>query len=181
MKDVAIIGKAGAGKDTVAQLLDELAPGFIRLAFADPVKAYYHSIFMSEPPEPKPRAGYQWFGQKMREHDPDVWIKHLAETYNSITEWTSNPVIITDLRQPNEYEWCRKNGFVIVKVWATEETRIERLKKRGDNFKLEDLNHETERYIDEFKSDFWLDNDEDDIDYLKKQITKLVGFLNRQE
>lgn len=178
MKDVAIIGKAGAGKDTVARLLDEVAPGFIMLAFADQMKWFYHAIFTSVPPEPKPRKGYQWFGQMMRSHYADVWVKHLAENYSSIKEWMSNPVIITDVRQPNEYEWCKENGFVIVKVTASGYTRLERMINRGDNFKMEDLHHETESYIDGFEYDFLIDNS-GTIEDLKEQIKRLTGHLNR--
>lgn len=177
MRDIALIGKAGSGKDTVALLLKEHIPDLHRLAFADPMKEFYHYIF-NVPPEPKPRQGYQWFGQEMRKHDPDVWVRQLASRYLHVKErYGGCPVVITDVRQPNEHQWCRENGFVIVRVFASDETRIRRLKQRGDNFKPEDLNHETERYVDEFKHDFLIDNDKNDMDYLRKQIKELAGFL----
>lgn len=181
MKDIAIIGKAGSGKDTVAKLLNKIVtPSFDRLAFADAMKEFYHDIF-NVPTEPKPRHGYQWFGQVMREHDPNVWVKQMEERFQrSKAMYNGEPVIITDVRQPNEYEWCYKNGFIFVKVTAVDDVRLDRMRRRGDDFKPEDLNHETESYIDNFDYDFLINNS-GTIENLKPQIKKLVGILNRQE
>jgi dephospho-CoA kinase len=64
----------------------------------------------------------------------------------------------TDVRQPNEVNALREKGFVIIKVEADEEIRLERARVKDDYFTLEDLNHETETAVDTLDVDFTLFN-----------------------
>jgi dephospho-CoA kinase len=109
----------------------------------------------------KPREGYQRFGQLIREEfDENVWVKHLASTVEFLEDSRkTRGIVITDLRQPNEYEWCRANGFIIVRVTAPDELRIARAKAAGDDFSAEDLSHETESHVDSFVVDYEIHND----------------------
>jgi dephospho-CoA kinase len=83
-------------------------------------------------------------------------------------------IVITDLRQPNEYQALKENGFKIIRVNASDEVRLERMKALGDNVKPEDLNHETESHVDSYDVDFELDSN-GSIDELIQQAEQYVS------
>jgi len=158
---IALTGKMRSGKDTVALHL-AFEHGFeYPIAFGDKLKRTFHELFPWVFAQSKPREGYQRFGQLIREEfDENVWVKHLASTVEFLEDSRkTRGIVITDLRQPNEYEWCRANGFIIVRVTAPDELRIARAKAAGDNFSADDLAHETERHVDRFEVDYEIVND----------------------
>ncbi|MBH8600108.1 AAA family ATPase [Thermoactinomyces sp. CICC 23799] len=164
---IALTGKAGAGKDSIADLLVENC-GFERLAFADALKEFDRQIFGES--KVKNRRRLQELGQLCRKFDEEVWIKHLDKKL----EQAGEKVVITDLRQMNEYEFCKRKGFVIVKVHADDDVRLERLKARGDNFQPEDLRHETELAVDDIPYDQLIDNN-GDYEALVVQVMMLIN------
>lgn len=172
--NIALTGKMRSGKDTTANYLARIlqSHGYLVniIAFGDALKENAHRVFPDEVQgDEKPRELYQWFGQTMRQRDPDVWVKQVKNKINKINESYDDGInsmvygnkkvvhIITDLRQPNEYEFCVMNGFKIIKVECSDEVRLSRMNSLGDNFSLQDLKHETENYIDMFNSDLILD------------------------
>ena len=171
MLKIALTGKMRAGKSTVADHLT-VYYGFAQFAFGDALKSFAHEIFGK--PKEKDRNLYQWFGQTMRSRDPDVWVRHLDNSIREYIDFVNENdgpfyvkryrdslpknIVITDLRQPNEYDYCRRNGFVIIRVNCPEETRIVRAVNNGDIFHRSALHHETERYVDLFEVDYEIDN-----------------------
>jgi dephospho-CoA kinase len=149
---IALTGKMRSGKDTVAEHL-VVSYGFERQAFGDALKLHAHATLPWIAADPKPRALYQQFGQLMREIEPDVWVRHVER------QLSDKPVVISDLRQPNEHEWARKNGFTIVRVTTPDDIRIKRMIDAGDDFTAHDITHETELSIDGFTVDYELVND----------------------
>lgn len=124
---------------------------FVRLAFADNVKELAKKIFPDEfQHSNKPVELLQWFGNTMRQHDPDVWIKQLdkdikvMEAYDNEYCTTTN-IVITDVRYPNEVEFLRNRGFKIVFVYSPLEDIIARCSATEADFKPELLQHESER------------------------------------
>lgn len=161
---IALTGKARAGKDEVARYLREKY-GYTTFAFGDELKRYAHELFGTS--EAKPRELYQWFGQTMRERDPDIWVRKCFENIKRYSVEVdeicsglevSDRVIITDLRQPNEYEACRSEGYTIIRVNADDETRLARMRTTGDSFNEADLSHETESHIGGFAVDYEIYN-----------------------
>jgi hypothetical protein len=159
---LALCGRLRSGKDTAADYLT-LFYDFQPFAFADPLKRYLHEIFPHVPREPKPRALYQAFGQKLRELDPDVWINltmrqiddYLRQHTCDRCEPVLKPrVLISDCRQQNEFDRLRAEGFVFIRINADEKLRIQRATEAGDNFTLDDLAHETELLVDMFSVDY---------------------------
>lgn len=120
-KKILISGLQGAGKDTVADYLVEKY-GFEKLTFATKIYEIARELFGMTT---KDRWLLQQIGQKMREIDPNVWVKY---TYNLSKR--HDRVIISDCRQENEYTQGIKNEFVPIRIVANEETRIKRLTKR---------------------------------------------------
>ena len=160
---IALMGHARSGKDTFAKPLitgnsDEL-PLLTEIKFASPISSIIEEYFPEQ--EGKPRELYQKIGQSMREIDPDVWVNYLDDVYH----WNENShhrmtkgIILTDVRQPNEWQWCREQGFTVVKIDCPLELRIERAMAAGDQFNVGDMFHETEQYIDQLPADITVTN-----------------------
>src|SRR5690606_732434 len=171
---IGLVGKAGTGKDTVAAYLVAVY-GFRKFAFADRLKEIDFELF--GPTVGKDRKRLQQFGQFCRTIDPDVWVKQL---HKRIKDYHGN-IVVTDIRQPNEYQYCIDNGFIIIKIVCDDDIRIERMKERGDIFNPEDLNHETEQYIDQFDYTYWVDNNgtfndlTTQVDYILEDIKALAN------
>nr|WP_255310531.1 hypothetical protein [Bacillus wiedmannii] len=67
-------------------------------------------------------------------------------------------VLVNGVRQPNEYQRLREEGFVIIRVNASDDLCIDRAKEAGDVFTEADLEHDTESHIDTFEVDYEINN-----------------------
>lgn len=137
---IGLLGKARSGKDSVAAVLTA-DHGYTRVAFADPLKRaalaldpliYVETGCWSDPEEerylrqivdelgwerakdtyPQVRETLQKLGSAIRELDPDFWLDAALDTI----EDTPGPVVITDVRYPNEADAIRARGGVLVRV-----------------------------------------------------------------
>lgn len=155
---IAFVGRIRSGKNTAADYLVEkygLKPFSFGSGIADVIQQYFPSAFE----DGKPRKHYQVIGQSFRELNPDIWIEVLEEKLKAV--WEENPntgVVITDLRQANEYKRLKELGFTIIKVKASELKRIQRMELEGDVFTSELLNHETELQAENCPFDYLLVN-----------------------
>jgi dephospho-CoA kinase len=178
---IALTGKMRSGKDTIANHL-YIKYNFSQVAFSDALKRTAHETFPWVSEFSKPRALYQSMGQLMRQIDNEVWIKHAeravkgAIDFNVHTGAEKVGVVITDLRQPNEYEWARNNGYTVIRVTAPDEDRIARAKIAGDDFNEADLEHETESHIDGFAVDYEIHND-GSVDELKRKVDEIMEAI----
>jgi dephospho-CoA kinase len=179
---IALTGKMRSGKDTAAKHLF-IDHDFDRVAFGDALKKNAHATFPWVSEVSKPRALYQSYGQLMRQIDPDVWIKHAEQTVDIWINLRVNDgaervgVVITDLRQLNEYEWARANGYTIIRVNSSFDNRLKRARQAGDDFVESDLLHSTEQYVDTFEPDFEVTND-GTVEDLKAQIDLILTEIN---
>ncbi|MGD6876958.1 AAA family ATPase [Bacillus infantis] len=164
---IALLGKMRSGKDTVAEYGINTY-GLYKFAFGDELKRYYHELFGYS--EGKPREGYQWFGQITRQREPDIWVR---KCFESIENSGLKDIIITDLRQPNEFERCKKEGFIMVKVHCDDQLRIQRILEKNDKFDKKDLHHETEMHIDTFEPDYIIENN-GSLEHLYRQLDEIV-------
>jgi len=125
--------------------------------FSDALKDDFHLEFKNIRREPKPRKGYQLYGQLMRYvHGENYWVDKCFETvetysdlawrygFNYINDEVIFRPLITGVRQPNEFQRLREEGYFIIRVSAPKELQIKRSLEAGDDFKEEDLLHETE-------------------------------------
>jgi len=179
---IALCGKLRSGKDEIANHL-YIKYGYDRVAFGDALRKSASEVFPWLYGAKKPRALLQEYGQLARQIDPDVWIKHVERKIKGQIDFRVSMgadkigIIITDLRQDNEYEWACANGFTIVKVTAPGELRIERAINLGDDFTVNDLTHGTEMAIDSFGSDYEIVND-GTIDELKRKVDEVLSEIN---
>ena len=116
---IAIIGKMGSGKTTLAKYIKNNY-NYKILSFANPVKKYANEIFNIKV---KDRAILQDFAQKIKEIDPDVWVNYL------IRQITTDNIVVDDLRFPNEYDALKKLGFIFIKLEIEPEFQNQRLKE----------------------------------------------------
>jgi dephospho-CoA kinase len=167
---LCLIGQLRSGKDTLAAYAEEKY-NMISFAFGDELKEEFHRNYPFVPKDPKPRKGYQLFGQLKRYvYGEDIWLdkcfsnirthKALSEQYREYHP-TVPPFIpiITDARQPNEFARCQEEGFISIKVVSRFDTRLQRAIDSGDKFNVEDFYHETETYIENADADFIIINE----------------------
>ena len=176
---IALCGKMRSGKDSVAWRLFYEHGFEVPMSFGASLKRIAHEIFPDVPKEPKPRALYQ-FMNVMRDFDPDVWVKHLAQkVVMAENDRRTTGIVVTDARQPNEVNWLRENGFVIVKVEADEATRIERIQAQGETVAEEALRHKTELFVDEIEADYTIPN-LGTLNELYTKVDELLAELGRK-
>ncbi len=130
-----IIGLSGlkrAGKDTFASYFP---PNFTRMAFAEPLKRAV-AIIYDVPPEAfgdnlKDATNKKWgithrdmlinVAQKMREVDPDHWVRLMEARILTLHEQglcigPTEHILITDVRQTNELEMIERLGGAVYLV-----------------------------------------------------------------
>lgn len=161
---IGVLGGIRAGKDTVSKLLAR------ELSKVNNSKSEYfafskgiHDVLYLTMPEiyskGKPREVLQHVGQSLRQVNPDIWVNYLFRHHEYITaEVLKHNIIITDVRQPNEVQRLKERGFLIVKVTASKEVRLQRALKAGDNFTVEDFEHETEISMEKCPYDYLINN-----------------------
>jgi dephospho-CoA kinase len=179
---IAFTAKLRAGKDTAAHHL-YIKYGFDKVAFGDALKRNVNEAFPWVYGPNKPRALLQQYGQLMREIDPQIWVKHVERKIDGIIDFRVNTgaerigIVLSDVRQQNEVDWCRANGFTLIRVTAPDEDRIARAIAAGDDFNEVDLEHETESHIDSFDCDYEIVN-AGSLDDLKAQIDTILAQIN---
>ncbi len=129
---IGLPGRAGAGKSTVARMLDEHY-AFTELALAEPILDMVCSLYsmagidgawaversLKEQPT---RLGYsyrhlaQTLGTEWgRQLSPDFWLRVLKLRLEA-PELEGESVVISDVRFPNEAEFITRRGGVLVRV-----------------------------------------------------------------
>lgn len=139
MHNIGLIGKARSGKDSAAMHLvrERLCTP---LAFAAPLKEMALSIDpliplgqypcvhvrlsemirnigweLAKDTYPEVRRILQTTGQTVREYDDTFWITAMRRKLNNAEQWNL-PIVVTDVRYPNEAEMLKARGFRLVRI-----------------------------------------------------------------
>jgi len=160
---IGITGKAGSGKDTVADFF-ALQYEFEKAAFANhlkdvtalafgidkihfhnqELKTKKHPIFGITPREMIQKVGTECF---RRIFDDNFWVNHVDTLYKQALNKGTH-FIVSDCRFENEVMWVRNNGGIILNV---------------SNPKVDDIvlnNHSSELGVHKDLIDYTIDNDE---------------------
>ncbi|MEC0370024.1 hypothetical protein [Paenibacillus chibensis] len=177
LPNIGLISKLRAGKDTIAEYLED-EYGFLRYAFGDGLRDICGRLYPEQfAGGAKPRALLQSFGEYARTHDPNVWVNDMFRriSHNEYTRY--QPIVVSDVRQPQEYTALQSAGYVLIRVTAPDAVRIDRAIKSGDKFSYADLMHRTETALDDYPADITVDNG-GTLDELYAQIDEIVAYLN---
>lgn len=137
---IGIAGKAGAGKDTVAQWLSDNA-GYETQGLADPIKEMLDVFFNSnsanwadrgwkESPHPlfgfSPRQAAQKLGTEWRDlMDPSkmMWCKWMEADWKQYG-FDKNNTVVPDIRFPHEQDWVHSHGGIVIYIERTDVDEI---------------------------------------------------------
>ena len=167
---IGFVGKIGSGKDTASDYLIEKY-GFVSLKLSDVITDELMQLGIDSTRENK-----QIMGTKMRsEHGKDVLMRKLFDKVERGKNYIFNGV-----RHPEEAEFLRRKGGFLVKIDCNPKMRFERTKKR-DKIDLKEFqtmdNRESEKAIEEIRTDFTIDNSRN-LESLHKQLDNLIKKIS---
>lgn len=175
--NIFIMGKAGAGKDTIAEILEKRYE-FQPFTLANYIRAEYHKYF----PDRNPRLDRDKLieiGEAYKKiYGQDVWVRLLAQDIKWCLEYDPHrDIVITDGRHRVEYDhFVTQEGYIPLRVDCPDEIRFQRLLGRDGTLQGEALKKECQEL---WKCDaYMLDNSGDMADLLRN-IEKLMRLLGR--
>jgi len=169
MYNVAIVGKMGAGKSSLANFLVDVHQ-YTRVANAGALKTLaqmaYGPIdkgetyritqdYMLGPQETEisGREILQGIGQTLKSFDRDIWLKAMVRSMESL----QGPFVCDDTRFPFEADFLRKQGWIIVKLYVPKEIRMARYKSLyGREPTDAEMSHPSETEVDQIEEDLLL-------------------------
>lgn len=175
---IGLIGYKQSGKDTFADYL-VCHHNFKKEAFAEPVKEVCRIMFhlkyeqMNDPILKEtiderwgisPRQMMQKVGTDTIRHawGDDFWIKNMGMRVGNHND---NSIVVSDVRFPNEAQWVKDNGGVLIRIMDSRE--------HSDT-------HSSETLQASIKEDFLIFNKKDGIEKFHQQINKLIEKINRK-
>lgn len=161
---VALVGKSGVGKSTVAKLLNYHS-GAERVSSGTICRQIAKLLFGNDD-----KSTTQTLDDALTKIDPSIFLNAAL-----LAAPAGRPICLDSLRFKSDYEIAKKLGFTIVRVTAPDEVRLERLSERGQRFDLvKDGSHRSEIELDEVNVDHTVENS-GDINALEDSVRALIG------
>lgn len=193
MIKIALLGRAGSGKSTVASLLTRRVFKFHKedckiRAFADPLKEAIEHLFPgcnrenlygnSELRQAILHSDLDKFielhatcrqvsidlGKMCRTYNPAFWVAHLARHFER--HQNMKLYVVSDVRFIEEIEWLRQNQFILCKI------------RRDNLIKINDVSETEQETISDDQFDFIIDNN-GPITELEATLQRLFGDLSQ--
>ena len=173
LNKIAITGKIRSGKDEVARYLN-LHHEYSHYKFSYLITKHLIELYPEKDLSRKQRSLYQWYGQMVRSVDKDVLVNAVFRRIaNDYFMDQVKKIVISDLRQPNEYNRLIDENFTILRVNSDRQLREYRA-KQYDEFNSKDFDHETEQYVDLFPVHYDLYNN-GTLDDLFTQVERIIN------
>ena len=161
-----LVGKAGSGKNYVANILKQRLPNSVITSLSKYIKLFALELGLWDGNDNnKPREFLQNTGDLMRAVDPNFLTKRLLEDIKIYEKLNITNVIVSDVRLINEIEYLTKNldNTITIRINSLDNKR-----KLTDKEK----NHLTEIELDNYKNFDYILNNNDEIN---KEIDKIIG------
>lgn len=172
MKNVVIVGKMRSGKDTLAKMMVDKY-GYSEFKLSTGITEIIEKLNLQREGK-KNRHAYQHIGQRIRDLDEDVWCNY---TDRLIKESGKSQIVISDVRQENELEFFREQGYAVIKIVSDEVNRVQRVSESGDEVDWHDFNHETELSVDKLEYDLLIINN-GTLKLLETKLDLAIRYLN---
>jgi len=142
---IAFAGKSRSGKTTSANYLLRTY-GFVKISFTGKLIEFAHEFFPErfEKGE-KPQDLIQALHEKLREIDPDVWIKYVTRKIETLPK--DADIVIDDLRYRNDYATVKSLGFLVVCLDPSNENDLPYDILLENEGTVEDLYHKLDALI----------------------------------
>lgn len=140
---IALFGGMRTGKDTLALALREAYPLMPVDFFATPLYQAHAALL---PGIEKNRAFLQDISSYFTQQYDGHFVVCLANRHPKLQE---EGLLISDGRRAIEYAWCRAHGFILVKMTAPEQVRIQR------GAEPDRINHPVETALDILPNAGW--------------------------
>ena len=168
MAIIMLAGKAGARKDTVADIIVSNVDRSKKFAFADDLKLIAKHLGWDGKKDDRGRLLLQQLGALGRRYNINVWANQVMwKIEDELLDTTNNTFVISDFRFPNEYEVLRKRYFDVVTV------NIIGRQRRLSQEAAKDV---SENSLKDFRFDFTINNN-GSLEDLKHKVLKIVGGL----
>lgn len=168
MPSVALMGKAGSGKSSVADYLVR-RQAYTKASFCAPIKSITQGLWGPEAAIGRPAINR--LGDTIRSIDPNTTANLLRPQLVDKTL-----MVVDDVRYPEEYWLMREFGFVMIRMWAPIQYRVDRLKANGRWFADEQLEYPSETALDDlekYKPDYAIQNWEGPHE-LEKEVLRVL-------
>lgn len=160
-------GKAGSGKNYVADIISDYYKNSIQISYAYYLKQYVKKISNWDGlEETKPRTLLQTLGiDLIKKIDKELLIRRVMEDIK-VYSYFFDVIIVTDARLKEEII-IPKNLFDCITI---------RINGKDNDLTLEQKNHITETDLDNYKFDYVINNV--DINKTKEEVLKLLGGID---
>ena len=168
MKLIGLVGRAEAGKTTIANHLVEHF-GYARTAFADPLKKMLITAGLCTHDEcykkktEQSRFLLQRIGTEIfrKQIDPLFWVDRCEQEIYRLGQ--QKPVVVDDIRFPEEARRIRDLGGVLVKV------------ERVGHNAATGTDHDSESQVDGIATDFTIRAESGDVQKIYLCIEEIIG------
>ena len=141
---IAFAGKSRSGKTTSANYLLRTY-GFVKISFTGKLIEFAHEFFPDRFETGKPQDLIQALHEKLREIDPDVWIKYVTRKIEMLPK--DADIVIDDLGWRNDYATVKSLGFLVVRLDPSNEDDVPYDVLLQNEGTVEDLYHKLDALI----------------------------------
>ena len=167
MRIFLISGKAGSGKNEVANILKADLGSTVITSFSKYIKLFALEFTDWDGRDiTKPREFLQNLGDALRNINENFLIDRIIDDFK-VYETKFDNVIISDVRLPHELEYIKKNsGYEVITIRVNSSSSARKLNDK-------EMKHHTEIDLDNYdKFDYIIDNKFDNT--LKKEVLEIL-------